>query len=44
MEIAFMERVEFLWGIDLFVGIDKNIMLPLASNLIENTYTKGDFV
>jgi len=44
MENAFIDRVEFLWSIDLFEGINKNIMLPLAANLTVNRYSKGDFV
>lgn len=40
----FLEKVRFLWKIDLFHGINKNHMLPLISNLIVKKFRKGQYI
>ena len=40
----FLERVKFLWTIDLFKGINKNHLLPLISNIVVKIYKKGQFI
>jgi hypothetical protein len=41
---SFMEKLNFLWKIDLFTGINKNHLLPLISNIIVRTYRRGEFI
>jgi hypothetical protein len=40
----FVKKVNFLWRLDLFRGINKNHMLPLISNLIVKKYNKGQYI
>lgn len=37
----FVDRVNFMWNIDIFKGINRNHLLPLITNLDARCYRKG---
>ena len=40
----FMERLTFLWKVDLFKGINRNHLQPLITNLDIRIFRKGEFI
>ena len=43
-EEKFLDRLRFLWSIDLFKGINRNHLLPLITNLNVRIFRKGEFI
>lgn len=43
-DTVFKHRLEFLWQIDLFQGINRNHLLPLITNLEVKMFKKGEYI
>lgn len=44
LQANFEKRIEFLKQIDIFKGLEMHVLLPLANNLIPETYHLGEYI
>ena len=41
---GFVDKLDFLWKVDLFQGIDRTHLLPLVSNIKTKKYKFGEYI
>ena len=41
---GFVDKLDFLWKIDLFQGVDRTHLLPLVSNINVKKFKFGEYI